>query len=131
MVCEPLHQGVIGPLPLPDAAWINRPEAEKITDDTDLKRRWGMAGTKSIEIGVEVMPHRSAVDSMLSGAICTDSFDTNQMKGDIGQKNIDKKATTFLTTTACIFSELYTKRRLTTFNTYRGKFQDAAVSCLP
>jgi hypothetical protein len=100
VVCEPLHQGVIGPLPLPDAAWINRPEAEKITDDTDLKRRWGMAGTKSIEIGVEVMPHRSAVDSMLSGAICTDSFDTNQMKGDIGQKNIDKKATTFLTTTA-------------------------------
>jgi hypothetical protein len=102
VVCEPLHQGVIGPLPLPDAAWINRPEAEKITDDTDLKRRWGMAGTKSIEIGVEVMPHRSAVDSMLSGAICTDSFDTNQMKGDIGQKNIDKKATTFLTTTASL-----------------------------
>ena len=99
MVCEPLHQGIIGPLPLPDAAWINRPEPGKITDDTDLKRRWGMGGTKPIESGVEVMPRRSAVESMLSGTIDTDSFDTNQMKGDIGQKNIDKKATTLLTTT--------------------------------
>lgn len=99
MVCEPLHQGIIGPLPLPDAAWINRPEPGKITDDTDLKRRWGMGGTKPIESGVEVMPRRSAVESMLSGTIDTDSFDTNQMKGYIGQKNIDKKATTLLTTT--------------------------------
>ena len=99
MVCEPFHQGVIGPLPLPDAVWISRPESEKNTDDTDFKRRWGMGGTKPIESGVEVMPRRSAVGSMLSGAIDTDSFDTNQMKGDIGQKNIDKKATTLLTTT--------------------------------
>jgi hypothetical protein len=99
VVCEPLHQGVVGPLPLPDAAWINRPEPERITDDTNLKRRWGMGGTEPIENGVEAMPRRSAVESMLSGAIDTDSFDTNQMKGDIGQKNIDKKATTLLTTT--------------------------------
>ena len=69
VVCESLHQGVISPLPLPDAAWINRPDPEKITDDTDLKRRCGMGGTKPIESGVEVMPRRSAVESMLSGAL--------------------------------------------------------------
>jgi hypothetical protein len=44
------------------------------------------------------MPRRSDVESMLSGAIGTNSFDTNPMKAEIGQKNIDKKATTFLTT---------------------------------
>jgi len=43
----------------------------------DLKRRWGMDGTKPIESEVKAMPRRSDVESMLSAAIGTDSFDTN------------------------------------------------------
>jgi len=66
------------PKPLPESAWINRPQDNV---DTDLKRRWGMAGTEPIESGVQVMPHRSAVESASSGcANDTDSFDTNKMK---------------------------------------------------
>jgi hypothetical protein len=101
VVYESLHlEEVVGPEPLLDAAWLNRLEAEKNTCDMDLKRRWGMGGTKPIESGVKAMPLRSAVESTVSGRIGVDSFDTNPMKADIGQKNIDKKATTSLTTTA-------------------------------
>ena len=86
MVCKSIHNGVVDPEPLPDAAWINRAEPEKNTDDTNLKRRWGMAGMKPIVSGVEAMLLRSAVESTLSGAIGTDSFDTSQMKAEIGPK---------------------------------------------
>ena len=100
VVYESLHlEEVVGPEPLRDAAWINRLEPEKNTGDMDLKRRWGMDGTKPIEREVKAMALRSAVESTESGAIGTDSFNTNPMKADIGQKNIDKKATTSLTTT--------------------------------
>jgi hypothetical protein len=100
VVYESLHlEEVVGPEPLPDAAWLNRVEPEKNTCDMDLKRRWGMGGTKPIESGVKAMALRSAVESTVSGTIGVDSFDTNPMKTDIGQKNIDKKATTSLTTT--------------------------------
>jgi len=101
VVYESLHlEQVVGPEPLLDAAWLNRLEPEKNTCDMDLKRRWGMGGTKPIESGVKAMPLRSAVESTVSGTIGVDLFDTNPMKADIGQKNIDKKATTSLTTTA-------------------------------
>ena len=83
-----LHNGDIGPKPFCDAAWINSPEPEKNTEDTELKRRWGMGGTKPIESGVEVMPSRSGFGSTLSVAVGTDSFDTNQMKDNIGPKKI-------------------------------------------
>ena len=58
-----------------------------------------MGGTKPIESGVKAMALRSAVESTVSGAIGTNSFDINPMKAEIGQKIFDKKATTFLTTT--------------------------------
>ena len=61
-----------------------------------------MGGTKPIESGVKAMALRSAVESTVSGAIGTNSFDINPMKAEIGQKIFDKKATTFLTTTVIV-----------------------------
>jgi len=55
VVCKSIHNGVVGPELLPDAAWTNRAEPEKNTDDTNLKRRWGMAGMKPI-VRVEWRP---------------------------------------------------------------------------
>jgi len=69
------------PQPLPEAAWINKPNFNKDNDDTGDKRRWGMTGTETIETEVEVMTRRSAVESWLE--VCandTDSFDTKKMK---------------------------------------------------
>ena len=75
---------------------IKRLESEKNTDFTDLKQRWGMGETKPIDSGVEAMPRRNAFESMLSVAIGTDSFGTNQMKDDIAQTKLDKKSDNFL-----------------------------------
>jgi len=43
-------------------------------DDTDLKRRWGMARTEPIESVVEAMSRRSAVISAISGWAKSTSF---------------------------------------------------------
>ena len=77
MVCEPFHQGATGHRHFPMCLDHTRTEPEKNTDDRHLKRKWGMGGTKTIESAVEAMPQRSDVESMPSGAIGTDSFDTN------------------------------------------------------
>jgi len=69
------------PPPLPEAAWINKPNFNNDLDDTGDKRRWAMTGTEPIESEVEVMDHRSADVSCLE--VCandTDSFDTKKMK---------------------------------------------------
>lgn len=66
------------PQPLPEAAWINKPEDNA---DTGLNRRRGMTGTEPIESGVQVMPRRSVVESTPNvRANGTDSFDTKKMK---------------------------------------------------
>lgn len=69
------------PQPLPEAAWINKPNFNTDNDDTGNKRRGGMAETESLINGVKAMPHRSACESTLS--LCandTDSFDTNKIE---------------------------------------------------
>ena len=43
------------PQPLPEAAWINKPNFQNENDDTGDKRRWGMAGMESIESEMEAM----------------------------------------------------------------------------
>lgn len=68
MVCESLYTAIA-------RCSLDQPEFANTL--MDLKRRWGMDGTKPIESEVKAMPRRSDVESMLSAAIGTDSFDTN------------------------------------------------------
>jgi len=98
VVCESLHLEVSTHS---HCSMDQQARDRKYTDDTDLKRRRGMDGTKPIESGVKAMALWSATESTASGAMGINLFDTNPIKkAKICQKNIDKKATTFLTTTA-------------------------------